>query len=38
MVIEDFTLDGKHIMQYTDNVLENYTLETYIVLLPMSSQ
>ena len=34
MVMEgDLILGGKHIIQYTDNVLENCTLETYIILL-----
>ena len=27
MVTEDFTLGGEHIMQYTDEVSLNYTLE-----------
>ena len=29
---EDLTLGGKHTMQYTDDVLWNCTLETYIIL------
>ena len=29
----DLTLDGEHTIQYTDNVLQNYTLKTYIILL-----
>ena len=34
MVMEgDVTWDGEHTIQYTDNVLQNYTLETYIILL-----
>ena len=34
MVIEgDWTLDGEHTIQYTDDVLQNYTLETYEILL-----
>ena len=33
MVMErDLTLGGKHTMQYTDDVLWNCTLETYIIL------
>ena len=33
MVTErDLTLDGEHTTQYTDFVLQNYTLETYIIL------
>ena len=32
MVIErDLILDGEHTIQYTDDVLQNYTLETYII-------
>ena len=30
---EDFTLDGKHTIQYTADVLQNYTPETYVILL-----
>ena len=30
---EDLILCGEHTIQYTDNVLQNYTLETYIILL-----
>lgn len=33
MMEGDLTLDGKHIMQYTDNVLKNCILEIYIILL-----
>ena len=34
MVMEgDLTLDGEHIIQYTDDVLQNCTPETYIILL-----
>ena len=33
MVTEDWTLGGKYTMQYTDDVLETYTLETHIILL-----
>ena len=34
MVTEgDFTLGGEHTIQYTDDVLQNCTLETYIILL-----
>ena len=28
-----FNLDGEHTMQYTNDVLENCTLETYMILL-----
>ena len=28
----DLTLGSKNMMQYTDNALQNYTLETYIIL------
>ena len=30
---EDLTLGGGHTMRYTDDVLQNYTLEIYIILL-----
>ena len=34
MVIEgDLTWGGEHTIQYTDDVLENCTPETYIILL-----
>ena len=34
MVIEiDLTLGGGHTTQFTDNVSQNCTLETYIILL-----
>ena len=34
MVTEgDLTLGGEHIMQYTDDALQNFTLETNISLL-----
>ena len=34
MVMEgNLTLGGKQTIQYTDDVLENLTLETYIILL-----
>ena len=34
MVMErDLTLGGKHTMQYTHDVSQNCTLETYILLL-----
>ena len=34
MVVEgDLTLGGEHTIQYTDIILQNYTLETYIILL-----
>ena len=34
MVMEgDLILGGKYSMQYTDDVLQNCTLETYIILL-----
>ena len=34
MVAEgDLTLGGEHTMQYTDDILLNRTLETYIILL-----
>ena len=34
MVIEgDSTWGDKHTVQYTDDVLQNYTPETYIILL-----
>ena len=31
--MEDLTLDGEHTVQYTDDILLNCTLETYIILL-----
>lgn len=32
MVVEgDYTVCGKHTMQYKDNVFQNYTQETYII-------
>ena len=32
MVMEgDLTLGGEHTIQYTDDVLQNYTTETYIL-------
>ena len=32
MVMErDLTCTGEHTIQYTDDVLQNYTLETYII-------
>ena len=30
---EDLTWDGEHTIQYTDDVLQNCTPETYIILL-----
>ena len=33
MMIEDLTLGGKQIIQYTDDVLYNSTLETNVILL-----
>lgn len=30
---EDLTLGGGHTVQYTDNVSQNCTLKTYIILL-----
>ena len=34
MVMEgDLTLDGEHIIQYTNDILQNCTPETYIILL-----
>ena len=33
MVTRDLSLGGEHTMQYTDDVLLNCTLETYIILL-----
>ena len=33
MATGDLTLRGEHTMQYTDVVLQNYTLESYIILL-----
>ena len=30
---DDLTLGGGHTMQYTDHVSQNYTTETYIILL-----
>ena len=29
----DLTWRGEHTLQYTDDVLQNYTAETYILLL-----
>ena len=29
----DFSWDGEHTIQYTDDVLQNCTPETYIILL-----
>ena len=29
----DLTLGGEHTIQYTDNVLQNWTRETYMILL-----
>ena len=29
----DLTWGGEHTIQYTDDVLQNYTSETYIILL-----
>ena len=34
----DLTWDGEHTVQYTDNVLQNCTPETYIILLTKSPQ
>ena len=34
MVMEgDLTLSGEHTMQYTDDVLQNYTPEIYVILI-----
>ena len=33
MVMEDLTWGGEHTMQYTNDVLQNCTSETYIILL-----
>ena len=34
MVTErELALGGEHTVQYTDDVFQNYTLETYIILL-----
>ena len=33
MMERDLTLGGEHIIQYTDNVLQNCTPEAYIVVL-----
>ena len=34
MVMEgDVIWGGEHTIQYTNDILENYTLETYIILL-----
>ena len=30
---DDLTLGGRHTMQYTDDVLQNSTVETYVILL-----
>lgn len=38
MVTEgDWTMDGKHKMQYPDDVLQNRTLETYTILLTVTT-
>ena len=29
----DLTLSGEHTMQYTDDVLQNYTPEIYVILI-----
>ena len=35
MVMEgDLTWNSEHTIQYTDDVLQNYIPETYIILLP----
>ena len=33
MIERDLTWGGEHTIQYTDNVLQNCTPETYIILL-----
>ena len=33
MVTEDLTLSGGHTMQFTDDVSQNYTLETCMIAL-----
>ena len=33
LVERDLSLDGEYTIQYTDNVLQNCTFETYIILL-----
>ena len=33
MMLEDVILGGEYTMQYTDDVIQKYTLETYIILL-----
>lgn len=33
MTEEDLTLGSKHTMKYTDEILENYTLEIDIIVL-----
>ena len=39
MVMEgDLTLSGENVTQYTEDVLLNCTLDTYIISLPMSPQ
>ena len=38
MVMEDLILDGEHTIQYTDDVVQNCTLETYIILLANVTQ
>ena len=38
MLTGDFTLSGKHTVQYTDDVPQNCALETYIILLAMLPQ
>ena len=30
---EDFTLGGRHTIHYTDDVLSNCIIETYVILL-----
>lgn len=35
---KDQTLDSEHTMQCTDNILQNYTLETCIILLTNVTQ
>ena len=34
----DLTWGGKHTIQYIDDVLQNYTLKTYIILLTNVTQ
>ena len=38
MMGEGSTMDGEHRIQHTDDILENCTLETYIISLTVSSQ